>query len=50
MVGVEVLTEFGGPLSLELLGLSGNRDAVDLDVDLGDVGVAFETPSGCTSN
>ena len=44
MVGVEVLTEFGGPLSLELLGLRCDSNRVNLDVDLGNVGVAFKTP------
>ena len=50
MVCVEVLTQFWCPLSLELLGLCGDSHGIDLDVDLWDVIVTFETPLNSTND
>jgi hypothetical protein len=41
VVCVEILTKLWGPLGLELLGLSGNSNAIDLDVDLRDVSLSL---------
>ena len=50
VVCVEVLTKLGGPLSLQLLGASGDSHRIHLDVDLGDGSLGFKSPVCPTAN
>ena len=50
MVGIEILSQFRGPLSLELLGDCRDSHGIDLDVDLGNVRVVLQAPLSSTDD